>query len=257
MSEKPDYALFLSIDFHRGIHQSNPRVTMYILVVEDDESMRNMLEIALAEAGHVVSTAAHGLRADAAVRSNQFDLIVLDIRIPGIDGLTLLKSWRASGIQTPTLMLTGLDNLDDKVEGLDAGADDYLTKPFSFEELLARIRALQRRGSNLVLTDDFERGDLLIDHRRREAKIGGIPLNLRLKEYDVLQLLGQKYDSVVTRMILAERVWGGVFGVSDDVINNTISSLRKKMISAGGSDSGVNPIIRTVRGRGYMLTHRT
>lgn len=229
---------------------------MWILVVEDNDNMLSVLQFGLREAGHTVDTAVNGIDGEAAALSKKYDLMILDIMLPGKDGISIVKSVRSAGITTPILLLTGLADIDSRVAGLDAGADDYVPKPFSFEELLARVRALSRRAQDKRLIDEtLAVGHIRIDTRRRAVRTeDGEVLMLRLKEYALFELLSRSRDAAVTRTVIAERVWGSLFGVSDDVINMTISSLRQKLKDCQKLYSDRIIEIQTIRGVGYMLT---
>ena len=187
-------------------------------------------------------------------RTNEYDLIVCDWMLPGQSGPALVKRLRVADVATPVLMLTSLADVEDRVHGLDAGADDYLTKPFSFEELFARIRALLRRQASIKEETHLEAGPLSLDVRRRTVFVDGAPLDLRAKEYSLMELLMRNRSSVLTRTVIAERVWGTALGVTDDVINTTISSLRRKLKDALKSTGEAGAAeIRTIRGVGYSF----
>jgi DNA-binding response OmpR family regulator len=217
-----------------------------VLVVEDDAAIARLIEVELIEAGYRVTLAATGAEGLAALEREQPDLMILDVRLPDIDGLSVCRSARRSGRRTPILMLTALDRVGDRVIGLDAGADDYLAKPFAVEELLARLRALTRRvtESGPVL----EVGPIRLDTERREVVTDGQPVELTAREFDLLAFLMHAPGRVFTRAQIYEGVWGYSYLGDSKVIDFFVSSLRKKL---GGGVGG--SLIRTVRGVGYTI----
>lgn len=219
---------------------------MKILVVEDEHPTRTFLKRGLTEEGYSVDTADTGPRADEAVFVNRYDLIILDVMLPGTDGLSLCRKWRERGVSCPVLLLTGRDTVRDRVTGLDAGADDYLVKPFAFEELLARMRALLRRRSGETSDQPLVVGPLTLDHTRREVKCRGTLLDLTPREYSILQALMQRDGQVVSRTLLWESVWETQSEPNSNVVDVNVGYLRKKL----GDDAS---LIRTVRGSGYRL----
>jgi heavy metal response regulator len=220
---------------------------MYILVVEDERKVAAFLRKGLQEEGYAVDVAYDGEEALLLGRVNQYDLIILDIMLPGKDGIEVLRELRAQRISTPVLMLTARDSLEDKVQGLDSGADDYLTKPFAFAELLARIRALLRRGkpeSSVRLTA----ADLVLDPATREVQRAGEPIELTSREYALLEYLLRNKGRVLTRSMILEHVWGYRFDPGTNIVDVYISYLRNKI------DRGFDrKLIHTVRGVGYVL----
>ena len=214
-----------------------------VLVVEDDGPIRRMLERTLAAEGYRVSSAADGGAALAAVESSVPDLVLLDVGLPGLDGLTVCRRLRAKGLALPILLLTARDAVADRVAGLDAGADDYLVKPFAGEELLARVRALLRRGS--VPGEVLAYGDLVFDVETRSARRAGVEISLRSREADLLELLLRNPRRVISRAQALERVWGDVAAASPNVVDRYISYLRRSL--------GSPPVIVTVRGVGFRL----
>ncbi|HZW72917.1 MAG TPA: response regulator transcription factor [Caldimonas sp.] len=214
-----------------------------VLVVEDDGPIRRMLERTLAAEGYRVSSAADGGAALAAVESSVPDLVLLDVGLPGLDGLTVCRRLRAKGLALPILVLTARDAVADRVAGLDAGADDYLVKPFAAEELLARVRALLRRGS--VPGEVLAYGDLVFDVETRSARRAGVDISLRSREADLLELLLRNPRRVISRAQALERVWGDVAAASPNVVDRYISYLRRSL--------GSPPVIVTVRGVGFRL----
>jgi len=218
-----------------------------ILLVEDDPRMATLLERGFAEDCHVVDIAACGRKALDVAPAAEFDVVVLDVMLPDIEGYDVVRALRARGNRTPVLMLTARDANADIVLGLNAGADDYLTKPFSLEVLLARVRALARRGP-AVQDVRLLVGDLTLDSSTRAVTRAGIPLSLTRTEFSLLEYLMRRSGRVVTRQALIDGVWG----CSRDVENNTLEAfvklLRRKVEGAGR-----HPLIRTVRGVGYSL----
>ena len=214
-----------------------------ILVVDDDPPILRMLGRTLEAEGYAVSAAADGGAALAAVERSAPDLLVLDVAMPGLDGLAVCRRLRAKGLALPILLLTARDALPDRVTGLDAGADDYLVKPFAPEELLARTRALLRRGREPG--EVLAHGDLVLDLRSRSARRAGRDVALSARELDLLELLLRNAGSVVTRELALERVWGDVAAASFNAVDRYVSYLRRKL--------GEPPVIETVRGVGFVL----
>ncbi|MBC7804658.1 MAG: response regulator transcription factor [Akkermansiaceae bacterium] len=223
---------------------------MKLLVVEDDPGLAKVLRKALQEAGCSVRVVGDGADADVLIRGEPFDLFLLDVMLPGMDGFTLCRRARAAKIATPILLLTARDAVKDKVEGLDAGADDYLVKPFQVAELLARVRALLRRGVGGV-APVITVGDLLLDPATREARRENRAIRLSATEYSLLEYLMRNAGRVLTRSLILEHVWQYDFGGSDNVLDVYIGYLRGK-IDKGFSD----PLIRTVRGVGFVIESR-
>lgn len=231
---------------------------MWILLVEDEKSLANSIRRGLEEEGYVVEVCHDGENAELLGIANDYDLVILDWRLPGKDGRRVLESWRNEGRSFPVLMLTALGDIDHKVSGLDSGADDYMSKPFSFEELLARIRALSRRNSGMSSDKPVEVGAVELDGRRRRVKVCGDELELRPKEFALLELLINNQETVLTKTQIAERVWGTAYYVSDNVIEVTVSTLRQKLKDAAGAclpseQLEQHPVIETVRGVGYRF----
>jgi len=214
-----------------------------ILIVDDDAPIRRMLTRTLEAEGHAVEAAADGGAALAAVERSVPDLVVVDVTMPGVDGLALSRRLRGKGLAVPILMLTARDAVADRVAGLDAGADDYLVKPFAAEELLARVRALLRRGREPEELLAF--GDVLFDVRTRTARRGGRDLGLSAREADLLELLLLNARQVVRREVALERVWGSPGAASFNAVDRYVSYLRRKL--------GDPPLIETVRGAGFVL----
>jgi DNA-binding response OmpR family regulator len=224
-------------------------VTTRILVVEDETKVAHALASGLEADGHVVTLAATGDEASAMATTSVFDLIVLDLMLPGRDGLQVLADLRNREMLTPVLVLTARDAISDRVAGLDAGADDYLVKPFAFAELLARIRALLRRGS-VDQPARFALADLTLDHGSRRAIRGDQPLSLTAREFDLLSYLMRHQGQVVSRDMIAREVWNepGRGTPLDNVIDVHIMRLRRKV----DREHDVR-LIHTVRGVGFVL----
>jgi DNA-binding response OmpR family regulator len=227
---------------------------MWLLLIEDEERLSASLKEGLEEEGYIVDVAADGDEGETLALDNAYDALIVDWRLPDRDGKTVIEHLREAGRQVPILMLTALSDLDHRVAGLDAGADDYLPKPFKFEELLARLRALLRRPPLATQQQVLRQGSLELDTRRREAVLGGERLDLRPKEYALLEDLLRHPEEVLSRTVIAERVWGDPFYVTDNVIDVTISSLRQKLTDAQRAVRDDQTLrIETVRGVGYRL----
>ncbi len=220
---------------------------MWILVVEDESSMREALRQGLEEENHTVAAASNGLEGIHAAETCDFDAILLDVMMPGMDGVDLVRRLRARGRQTPVLMLTARDAARDVVRGLDAGADDYLTKPFSFEVLLARLRAISRRSVQPARSR-LQVSDLLLDPASHEVFRGGAPLTLTATEYRVLEFLMRRAGHAVSRSAIIEGVWGFEEEIEANTVDAFIRLLREK-IDVGHECR----LIQTVRGYGYIL----
>jgi DNA-binding response OmpR family regulator len=217
-----------------------------ILVVEDEGPMAAALERGLGEEGFAVDVAANVPAADEAVKVYEYDAIVLDVRLPGGDGFTLCRRWREAGVTTPILFLTACDDVADRVRGLDLGGDDYLVKPFAFEELLARVRALVRRGPAAQPAPELRVGDLVIDTARRRVTRADRVVPLTAREYQILEYLARNAGRVVTRTALWEHVWESDAVPDSNVVDVYVGYLRNKLGRAPD-------LIRTVRGGGYVL----
>ncbi len=220
---------------------------MRILIVEDEKPLADVIKQGLSEEGYAVDVAYNGEDGLFMAENEPSDLIILDIMLPIVDGMTILKKVRKRGIKSPVLMLTARDALFDKVTGLDSGADDYLTKPFLFEELLARIRALLRRSSE-VKTSVMEIGDLVINMATHEVKRNGKVISLTAKEYALLEYMALNKNKVLNRTSLTEHLYDQDFNLDSNVIDVFINRIRTKIDK--GSHKG---LIHTVRGAGYML----
>jgi len=220
---------------------------MRLLIVEDEKTLADIIRKGLEEEGYAVDVAYNGEDGLFMAENEPSDLIILDIMLPIVDGMTILSTIRGAGVKTPVLMLTAKDSLPDKVSGLDSGADDYLTKPFLFEELLARIRALLRRSSETRTSEILIR-DMTIAMDRHEVKRQGLPIPLSAKEYALLEFLAIHKNSVLSRTEITEHLYDYNFDLDSNVIDVFINRLRNKI------DSGfTQKLIVTVRGAGYML----
>jgi heavy metal response regulator len=220
---------------------------MRILVVEDEPSIANFVRQGLTEAGHAVDVVGNGRDGLEYALSADYDILVLDIMLPQMDGLDLLRELRQRGDKTPTLMLTARDTIDDRVKGLDAGADDYLVKPFAFPELMARVRALLRRPP-LQTGTTLQVCDLEMDTARREVTRNGSRIELSPREYAVLEYLMRHPNQVLTRTQIGEHIWNFDFYNESNVVDVYIGYLRRKI----DKDAQV-PLFHTVRGVGYRI----
>ena len=216
---------------------------MRILLVEDDKDLHRLLKAALADAGYVVDSAADGEEGHFLGDTEPYDAVVLDLGLPKMDGVTVLQKWRKDGRAMPVLILTARDRWSDKVAGFDAGADDYLAKPFHTEELLARLRALLRRAAGHV-TDEIEIGPMRIDTRGSRVTLDGNPVKLTSLEYRLLAYLAHHKGRVVSRTELVEHLYDQDFDRDSNTIEVFVGRLRKKL------DAN---LIQTVRGLGYTL----
>jgi DNA-binding response OmpR family regulator len=220
---------------------------MRLLLVEDDKGLGEFVRQGLREAGHEVDWETDGQRGLREALAARHDLVLLDVMLPGIGGLEILREMRLKEIKTPVLVLTALDGVDDRVRGLDQGADDYLTKPFAFSELLARIRALSRRPP-LEMEPVLRVGDLELDIMRHEVRRGERRIDLSRREFGLLEFFMRNPGQLLTRSQLAERVWGFDFFHDSNVVEVYVGYLRRKLDSPGS-----HAHIRTVRGMGYIL----
>jgi len=223
---------------------------MRVLVVEDDRKVARFLERALREEGYVVDVALEGLDGSMKARVHPYDLYLLDVMLPGKSGFEIIRELRSAGIPTPILLLTARDSKEDIVAGLDAGADDYLTKPFSLDEVLARVRALIRRGGASP-AERLRYEDVELDRPRYEARRNGTPLDLTPREFSLLEFMLKRPETVVRRTELLEKVWDLSFDPLSNVVDVHVGNLRKKLRAGGGP-----PLIHTVRGVGYILERR-
>ena len=223
---------------------------MRVLVIEDDKDVASFIRNGLAQAGYNVDHAANGKDGLFLATTEDYDVLVVDRMLPGVDGLTLIRTLRASQDSTPVLILSALGEVDDRVKGLKAGGDDYLVKPFAFSELLARLEALDRRAKTGGDAPDtvLKAADLEMDLLRREVRRGGELIDLQPREFQLLEFLLRHAGQVVTRTMLLEGVWDYHFDPQTNVIDVHVSRLRSKI------DRGFDrPLLHTVRGVGYRL----
>jgi DNA-binding response OmpR family regulator len=220
---------------------------MKLLIIEDEKRMVALLRKGLEEEGHTVMSAGDGVEGLALARSGEFDAVILDVMMPGMDGYGVAERLRASKVPTPVLMLTAKDAVQDIVRGLDLGADDYMTKPFSFQELLARLRAIKRRKF-VPQSASLQVGDLLLNSATREVSRAGIAVVLTRTEFGLLEHLMERAGKVVPRRLLIESVWGFEREIGDNTLDAFVRLLRNK-VDANCREK----LIRTVRGVGYMI----
>jgi two-component system OmpR family response regulator len=220
---------------------------MRVLVIEDDPTVGQFVKRGLEEQRWSVDLVADGEEGESLARSQPYDLVVLDMRLPGRSGLEVLRNLRARGFERPVLVLTAQDAVDAKVETLRAGADDYVTKPFAFEELLARIEALARRP-RVLATPVLKVADLEVDLDAREVRRGGVLVELTPKEFLVLEYLCRHKGRVMSRTLITEYAWGYHFDPGTNIVDVVINHLRKKIDSGKGKR-----MITTVRGVGYVI----
>lgn len=220
---------------------------MKLLVVEDEERMARMLQRGLSEEGHQVDVCASGEQALEQGEAVDYDVVLLDWSLPDLDGVSLLRRWRERGLRTPVLMLTARGTSGEKVTGLRAGADDYLVKPFDFEELLARLEALHRRGGG---EPPWKIGDVELDARRRVLVGQGGEVPLTAREFGLISELARRRGEVLTRSRLLSTVWGGELELSPNVVDVYVGYVRTKLERVGSREVA----IRAVRGVGYRLT---
>ncbi len=221
---------------------------MHILLVEDDERISGFVARALREEGHVVDVAADGKAGLTRATSESYDVIVLDRMLPLLDGLKVLQALRAMDDHTPILILSALGDSDERVRGLRAGGDDYLAKPFSLDELVARVEVLGRRRSQTTLPERLAFGDVVIDPIARVVSRGGKRVELTNREFRILEYLARNAGRVVTRSMLLEHVWDYNFDPQTNIIDQHVSRLRQKLDRLGSE-----PLIETVRGAGYSI----
>ena len=221
---------------------------MKLLLVEDDKEAAAYLKRALSEVGHTVDAASTGRSGLMLAAGETYDVIILDRMLPEIDGLAILRTIRASGVKTPVLLLTALGGIDDRVEGLEAGGDDYLVKPFALAELLARVNALARRPPTQEVRTELSVADLRLDLLKRTVTRGGQRIELQPREFQLLEYLLRHAGRVVTRTMLLESVWDFHFDPKTNIVETHMSRLRGKV------DRGhAHELIHTVRGAGYVL----
>jgi two-component system OmpR family response regulator len=221
---------------------------MKLLLVEDDREAAAYLQRALVEAGHIIDHAATGRDGLLLAAGEPYDVIILDRMLPQVDGLTILRTIRASGVNTPVLLLTALGGIDDRVEGLEAGGDDYLVKPFAFAELMARVNALARRPPTQDIRTSLQVSDLILDLLKRTVSRRGVRIDLQPREFQLLEFLMRHAGRIVTRTMLLESVWDFHFDPKTNIVETHVSRLRAKV------DRGhTHELIHTVRGAGYCL----
>ena len=221
---------------------------MKILVAEDDEETAGFIRRGLGELGHKPVLAGNGADALRLLLLELFDLAILDRLLPQLDGLTVVQRARAAKVQTPIIMLTALGRIQDRVDGLEAGADDYLIKPFAFSELAARVNALTRRKPPEARPTRLEQGGLVLDLVKRAVDRDGVPIPLQPREFRLLEELMREAGRVITRTMLLERVWNYHFDPQTNIVETHISRLRTKLNEGGKPD-----LIETVRGAGYRI----
>lgn len=221
---------------------------MKVLLLEDDDATRANLERTLVSAGHVVDVCTNGRDAIFLGSSSEYAVLILDRMVPGVDGLGVLKALRAAGVRSPALFLTAMDGIHDRVEGLDAGADDYLVKPFASIEFIARVNALSRRQPANEVATVLRVDDLEVDLIKRSVKRGGKQIQLQAQEFKLLEYLMRHAGEIVTRSMLLENVWSFHFDPQTNIIESHMSRLRSKV------DRGFDgELIQTIRGSGYRL----
>ncbi|WP_423162287.1 heavy metal response regulator transcription factor [Stenotrophomonas maltophilia] len=221
---------------------------MKLLIVEDEPKTGNYLRQGLIEAGYVVDLACNGVDGLHLAGGGEYQLVILDVMLPGLDGWNVLSRLREAGWQVPVLFLTARSSIADRVQGLELGADDYLGKPFAFAELLARVRTLLRRGQALPQAERIVIADLVVDTQRRRVERGGQRIPLSQKEYTLLELLARRRGEVLPRSLIASQVWDMNFDSDTNVIDVAIRRLRAKI-----DDDFDAKLIVTVRGMGYVL----
>ena len=219
---------------------------MKTLVVEDEKKVARFIKRGLEQEGYAVDVAEDGVKGEAMAEGGGYDIIILDIMLPSKNGIDVLEYLKGKGVATPVLLLTARDTVEDRVKGLNLGADDYLTKPFAFEELLARVRALVRRGAQGPA--DLKFADLSLDPLTRKAKRGDTEVELTLKEYALLEYLLRNAERVLSRTLIAENVWNQSFDSETNVVDVYINHLRTKLDKAPHKR-----LIHAVRGVGYVL----
>ena len=222
---------------------------MKILLVEDDPKISSFVRIGLENNNCIVDIAYDSSIGEKFAFSKKYDVIILDVVIPGITGFELCKKIRSNNIITPILMLTSLDSVDDKLNGFNSGADDYLLKPFSFQELLARLKALNRRNREAIVSPVLKALDLELDSVTRQVRRNGCEINVTATEFKILELLLSHKGKVFDRILIAEKIWGFSFNSGTNVIDVHINSLRKKI-----DKNFPQKLIHTKKGFGYLLS---
>ena len=222
---------------------------MKVLIIEDDAAVAEYIRNGLRESGHAADIALNGKDGLFLATTENYDVLIVDRMLPGLDGLTIIKTLRGAGNMTPALILSALGEVDDRVKGLRSGGDDYLVKPFAFTELLARVEVVQKRTANAAQGETkLTAGDLEIDLLSHKVKRGGTAIDIQSREFRLLEYLVRNKGRVVTRTMLLENVWDYHFDPQTNVIDVHISRLRRKIDR--NSDT---PLIKTVRGAGYMV----
>jgi len=220
---------------------------MKVLIVEDERKVGQFIERALAEQSHTATLVGSCAAARDALAESSYDAVILDLGLPDGDGLDLLRQWREAGFNEPVLILSARDEVNDRIRGLNRGADDYLAKPFSLEELLARMRALLRRQVGAKSTQ-LVQGDIRMDLLARSVTSAGLPVELTNREFALLELFLQNRGRVLTRTMIAERIWEASYDMETNLIDVYVRRLRQKL---GATEE--RPLIRTLRGTGYQL----
>lgn len=222
---------------------------MRVLLVEDDPKISSFIKIGLESNNYVVDSAFDSMMGEKLALSKKYDVMILDVVIPGISGFELCKKIRNCNNFTPVIILTSLDSVEDKLTGFDCGADDYLVKPFSFQELLARIKAVVRRNKDVTVTPVVKVLDLELDSVTKAVKRNNHPISLTATEYKILELFMSNKNKVLSRIFIAEKIWGYSFNSGTNVIDVHINSLRNKI-----DKDSVQKLIHTKKGFGYILT---
>ncbi|WP_020375235.1 response regulator transcription factor [Sulfobacillus thermosulfidooxidans] len=222
---------------------------MKILLVEDDEKLGKLLRLALMRHTHIVEWSQSGHDSTQKIHDNTYDAVILDVSLPDTDGFSLCRLWRQEDINTPVLFLTARNTVNDKVEGLYSGGDDYVTKPFALEEVLARLHSLTRRGELAIRPDSYQIGNLRIDLTTKSLFCGTRPMSLAPKEWAVLEILLRHHRQVVTREDLLDGAWPSEVDFKANVVDAVIARLRKQLHSCRGG-----PKLQTLRGQGFMLS---
>ena len=236
------------MDLIAAARPQGARTTMRVLVIEDDRETAQFLQRSLKENGHVADLASDGETGLVMAREGGWDVLIVDRMLPRLDGLSLIETLRREGARTPVLILSALGEVDDRVKGLRAGGDDYLTKPYAYTELLARIEALARRPAPEEQVTRYSVGDLTLDRLSHKVSRAGQAISLQPREFRLLEYLMRNAGQVVTRTMLLQNVWDYYFDPQTNVIDVHISRLRSKI------DKGfAKPLLHTVRGAGYMI----
>ena len=220
---------------------------MKVLIVEDQQRLGSFLEQGLKECAYTVTWVKSCAEARDTLADSGYDVILLDLGLPDGDGIDLLRQWRANGFNEPVLILSARDTVADRIKGLDIGADDYLPKPFSFEELLARVRSLVRRQSSVKQVVLEHRG-IRVDLLSHTVQLNGTPVDLTSREYALLELFMQNAGRILTRTLISEKIWASHYDVDTNLLDVYMSRLRSKLETSAGK-----PLFKTVRGVGYQL----